>query len=220
MAAGSVPTIPPINITPVAGTAAAQTVTDNAPETKTTPAASTTTAHIADNPATGVTRLLQEVQEELYVAKAQKELYEVQLLSLDAVSDTDPAFLEKATKYEMEIGRLRHALRSADAKLNCMEDRIHSSRQLEEDRGEEEEIHQLTKKYLALAGHMDDDDDNDENLNQDNKEGGSSINATGPGPLTELIEVTRSIAAKEELIDQLLLSEEKYAVRVGSLPGQ
>jgi hypothetical protein len=212
-----------------------------------------------------------EAEEQLYAAKAQKQLYELQLSvsSEDggiSNSQANSFFLQKATAYEKEIGRLRQSLRDADAKSNSRmnwanqssnisdaESNLNSDRQrlnmlqkrvdqdsnsnlastshsglLEMD-ADEEEVHQLTQKYLAHSGHVDDEEDVDdgedeEDVSHYDEEDGEnrSSSSTNVDDLdskkkqdlqVNLIELSRSIAAKEDLIDQLKFSEEKFAVR-------
>jgi hypothetical protein len=71
----------------------------------------------------------------------------------------------------------------------------------------------LTNKYLDQGGHVEDDD----------PDSTAPVNGSGAVPPStvrqdrnmqaDLIELSRGIAAKEDLIDQLKLSQEKYAVR-------
>jgi Kinesin motor domain len=79
-----------------------------------------------------------------------------------------------------------------------------------EDNAEEAQLQGLTRKYLS------EDDEDDETQPRDHSEPDV---AAGETPLdsshirADLVELSRNIAAKEDLIGQLRLSQEKYAVR-------
>jgi hypothetical protein len=216
-------------------------------------------------------------EEQLYVAKAEKQLFQLQVSVLTDDSSVTPMgvgdkeFLAKATDYEKEIGKLRDALRTAEAKSDRMtliqgelmdddqtdffvekakkaldEDKkrlsiVRSTMSLYEsdpdlfavndiqdesqalDQGsqldteaqtEEAEIKSLTDKYLDQGGYVEDDDP-DSTAPVNKSEAVPSLPGPRKGNIqADLIELTRGIAAKEDLIDQLKLSQEKYAVRL------
>lgn len=192
-------------------------------------------------------------EEELYVTKAEKELYQLQMsVSKDenvneenGAVTFDQAFLQRAKEYEAEIGRLKVALRDAEAKTKAFwetnEDQAiaRAKETLKEDRrkletlaarepatsngdrtgetpanviegeehSEEAELNLLTKKFLGNDHDSDDEEGGDEHVEAPKEEGESSLLRA------DLVELSRSIAAKEDLIDQLQLSQEKYSVR-------
>lgn len=200
--------------------------------------------------------------EALHVAKAEKELYRLQVSATstdDTVNiDMDKALLERTTAYEKEIASLKEALRKAsipvelgiapssssespraskgekepisptqhkfmDSAIESPEFvRLHSSvlqsishsDQLEaEEQAECAEIATITSKYL----------DDDEPTGDAQESQGISVqqdlsNDEIEGSLRQtqkmeahLLEISRSIDAKEELINQLQLSQEKYS---------
>ena len=144
-------------------------------------------------------------------------------------------FLERAKTYEQEIGRLREALTRAERKLATKREYSAGDfqRALDEDRrkidlikgisteaqfeaeqlDKEKETASLTRKYLREAGHeesgnMGGNENGDERLSDDIKrdiQERENLQA-------DLFDLTRSIEAKEDLIDQLKLSQEKYSV--------
>jgi hypothetical protein len=191
-------------------------------------------------------------EEQLYVAKAEKELFQIQLSVLsDGKEGTqvescqvEAAFVAKAVEYEKEIGNLRESLRAARAKLDGMawisndsstqagvalkkaQDELNMDRvrmnllksslggeEQDEEKDddnldEEDAVHELTRKYLADAGY--DDSGVEDNAGKSRPEVHPKKQENAQ---VDLIELSRNIAAKEELIDQLRLSQDKYAVR-------
>lgn len=201
----------------------------------------------------------EEAEEQLYAAKAEKELYQLQLsvvneneLSHSAgTSPTEHVFLEKAKDYEREIGHLRQSLHDANAKLNYMRESPEvpfsiekAQRQAEEERqrlniiAEKLKIDQIPQKATALrdedfsgsdylspaskkfVADIDDDEPENDGGNH-NSDAFLSLESehvvendvnSEEDIRANLIDLSRGIAAKEELIDQLKFSEEKYAV--------
>jgi hypothetical protein len=215
-------------------------------------------------------------EEQLYVAKGEKQLYQLQVSvltdgsSVTPMGVSDKEFLAKATDYEKEIGKLRDALRTAEAKADRMiliqgelmdddqtdfsvekakkaldEDKkrlssLRSTMSLDESdpdlfamngiqdesqaldqvgqldteaQAEEAEINALTDKYLDQGGYTEDDDP-DSSAPVSKSEAVPSLPGPRKGNIqADLIELSKGIAAKEDLIDQLKLSQEKYAVR-------
>jgi hypothetical protein len=214
------------------------------------------------------------------VTKAEKQLFQLQVSVLTDDSSVTPMgvgdkeFLAKATDYEKEIGKLRDALRTAEAKadrmaliqgelamdddhadfsvekakkaldedkkrlsslrstmlldesdldLSAVNDGLDESQALDqggqldtEAQVEEAEINALTDKYLDQGGYVEDDDP-DSTAPVNKSEAVPSLPGRQKGNIqADLIELSRGIAAKEDLIDQLKLSQEKYAVRLAS----
>lgn len=212
-------------------------------------------------------------EEELYVAKAEKELYQLQLSVLSSKDGGAPpsldeaiaAFKDRAVQYEEEIGKLKVAFRDAQAKASRMDwlkgeaseevaialakealelDRKRlaslqaasprkgdlNSMQAEGSEGtplndgdqveqnEFAKLNTLTKKYLGEDHDSDGDGDGDDEHEPDQDASESSaLEGRHRHIQADLVELTRSIAAKEDLIDQLRLSQEKYAVRFAAL---
>lgn len=238
-------------------------------------------------------------EEQLYASKAENQLYQLQLSVLSPTAPGEGSvppvgstggnagvaqevFLDRVTRYEAEIGRLKQALRDAEAKSNnhmaWMDGGLHedksiekAKRALERDReklaqiqsnltsdgetpaggeleslqhsgdsddvdaassgsldqreqAEQAELNVLTKKYLG-ADHDSDEvethDGDDERSHNAETPGDGDIGSTCSSPTpnkrhrhlqADLVELARNIAAKEDLIDQLRLSQEKYAV--------
>jgi len=99
------------------------------------------------------------------------------------------------------------------------DDDFETTQQLEaEEKAEEAHLSKLTEKYLAKSGHVEDeeeavaaesaDEGQDANVIKDTYQRHRHIKAS-------LDDLSRSIAAKEDLINQLKLSQEKFAVRIG-----
>lgn len=202
----------------------------------------------------------EEAEEQLYAAKAEKELYQLQLTVVDETTSLDrensplaQLFLDKANGYEKEIGQLRQSLREANAKLNYMREAPEvpfsvekAQRQAEEERrrlniisekfsmeqtpqypgplrdedlGDSDYLSPASKQFFA---EIDDEVERDGNDNHQNDsffgDESESDRPTEGNEISEediranLIDLSRGIAAKEELIDQLKFSEEKYAV--------
>lgn len=210
-------------------------------------------------------------EEQLYVAKAEKELFQLQLSVFTTMSpnhknasknNTHPdqqqhhhheMFLNKAKEYEKEISRLRGALCTAEAKLSTQasssmdwlaatsssspgwhkaqssleEDRerleqlqlalsSESNDDKHEEQAEEAQVQELTQRYLQASGYREDEEDDEasrEGADGGGQEEEEDVDLPDRNFQADLIELSRSIAAKEELIDQLKLSQEKYAVR-------
>ena len=242
-------------------------------------------------------------EEQLYAVKAEKELYRLQMSVLQdhgndeeddgdgaltpTLGEADKQFLQKASQYETEIGRLRNALRTSEAKadrlalvqselMNYSDDNtddiidgksqvsiekakeaLENDRQrlsslqsallsqeesdLEtlathgiqrneslatekasqfdaEERAEEAQLQSLTTKYLEQGGHDEEDDNTDGTVAENDTENLQTPPSPGQKHRyieADLVELSRGIAAKEDLIDQLKLSQEKYAVSYG-----
>jgi kinesin family protein 4/21/27 len=212
-------------------------------------------------------------EEQLYVSKAENELYKLQLsvISKDGsvpVLTEQQAFLESAKAYEAEIGKLRAALQEAESKANRMawattddeqeQQALQKAKQTLEDerrrlasmqaslnvvdgvgnslepspqqppsnesimdREEQEEqakLQNLTEKYLSEHDSYEDKSEHDEARNDEPDEEAAPESSDASGQRQRHLEInlnelSRSIAAKEDLIEQLRLSHEKFAVR-------
>ncbi|GAX18997.1 kinesin family member 4/21/27 [Fistulifera solaris] len=199
----------------------------------------------------------EEAEEQLYAAKAEKELYLLQLSVVDENASLDrdnnplaKTFLDKANVYEKEIGELRKSLHEANAKLNYMREAPEVPFSIEKaQRQAEAERHRLnmlsekfsmdqtpqnplparddnfedsdylspaSKKFIAEIDEEMEEDANiqGDNIQDDNLEAGglTVVDECNEDDIrANLIDLSRGIAAKEELIDQLKFSEEKYA---------
>jgi kinesin family protein 4/21/27 len=200
----------------------------------------------------------EEAEEQLYAAKAEKELYQLQLSVVDENASLDrennplaKIFLDKANDYEKEIGELRKSLHEANAKLNymreapevpfsiekaqrqaeaerrrlniisekfSMDQTPHNSLPVRDDNFEDSDyLSPASKKILSdVDEEVEEDADihfdkvQDGDLEADHLTVGNECNEDDIR--ANLIDLSRGIAAKEELIDQLKFSEEKYAV--------
>jgi hypothetical protein len=150
-------------------------------------------------------------------------------LMLDGDDQTSHFSVERAKKQldqdKKRLSSLRNTmfLDESDPDLSAGNDDQDESRAISQDfrldaeaKAEEAELNALTNKYLDQGGHVEDDDDPDSTA--PSVESKSEAVLSSPGKRqwnmqTDLVELSRGIAAKEDLIDQLKLSQEKYAVR-------
>jgi len=91
--------------------------------------------------------------------------------------------------------------------------RVESSQSLDQqDKAEEAQLSVLTKKYLGDADDYDEQEQLDsESVNRHADDESPTVERRQRHLQADLVELARNIAAKEDLIDQLQLSQEKYS---------
>ena len=147
--------------------------------------------------------------------RAEAKLAEASWLRSDSIptdEDETNVALEKAQR-ELNEGRNRiNLLRTA---LEADNDVEREAEQCTEDINDDdgEDISVLTKKYIAAS--IDDDRDDSSavgDASSNHEDLSLELTKSQHRQQSDLLELSRNIAAKEELIDQLKLSQEKYAV--------
>jgi kinesin family protein 4/21/27 len=170
--------------------------------------------------------------EEAFLKKA--EDYEREIGRLRVSLQEAKAQATQATLWDVDedvaIAQARVALERDRVRLASLQSRVSAETSFEdpgnaleaddgaldgEEQAEFEELDELTEKFLARAGLYDDAEGEDEGDNRKLNE--EKVTPNHVDELQErhlqadLIELSKSIAAKEDLIDQLRLSQEKYA---------
>jgi len=183
----------------------------------------------------------EEAEEQLYVAMAKNKLFELQLAMSTSDQGDEPsvvnasttekqteAFLKRAAEYEREIGSLKKALQESDSKLtlagdNALDVALAQEKKLQSDLKVYEEIKSSLVVEDEESLFVPDVDDSVDVARKYLSPEEDSDGELQPQPITkppqsqrklqaDLIEISKNIAAKEELIDQLKFSEEKYSV--------
>lgn len=174
----------------------------------------------------------EEVEEQLYVYRAQNEIFKLQLNGVEI----DTRIQDKLASYEAEIARLKLQLKEAQHKQALRLEDVSNIRHQFESNGKQWENNSLSyhrswsevdgdetmdetvQKFLKQSASSDDDDDDEEmhSLPEDDQSCSDGLctndEKRNQDIQAHLFELQRSISAKEELIDQLRFSEEKLAV--------
>ena len=187
-----------------------------------------------------------QVDGELQKLRAENEVYRMKLESMsdgkDPMEALQQAFTARATEYEREIAilraqncateiaptrtptKLRADLpkvreRSESPELSRLRAQVFGSMAQPENldaevEAEEKAIGALTTKYLGK--NMDDESESYDNGDSNHEISGEGLECMPVQLEAEMYELSNSIGAKEELIQKLLLSQEKYEVRAAS----